>query len=67
MFALPAAVADWVFDENGDARRRAWQFKQKFLSSITLYRYVNGRDRLYRLVFDPEETAATVRRSRATP
>jgi hypothetical protein len=57
-FTLPRAVAAWIFDENADARRRAMQFKERFLSTITIYRYVEGRDRLYRLQFSREEVAA---------
>jgi len=37
-FALPAPVADWIFDEDADARRRALEFKEQFLSPITIYR-----------------------------
>jgi len=57
-FTLPRAVAAWIFDENADARRRAMQFKERFLSTITIYRYVGGRDLLYRLQFSREQVAA---------
>ncbi len=56
-FALPAPVADWIFDEDADARRRALEFKEQFLSTITIYRYVDGRDRLYRLRFSRRQVA----------
>jgi hypothetical protein len=54
-FTLPAAVAEWVFDPEADTRRRALAFKEQFLSTITIYRYVDRRDRLYRLEFSREE------------
>lgn len=57
-FTLPRAVAAWIFDENADARRRAMQFKERFLSTITIYRYVGGEDHLYRLEFSREQVAA---------
>ena len=64
-FTLPEPVADWIFDENADARRRAAQFKDRFLSTITIYRYVDGRDRLYRLQFSREQVSfAQERRKR---
>ena len=59
-FALPAPVAAWIFDRDADARRRAVEFKRQFLSTITIYRHVEGRDRLYRLEYSPDQ-AATVR------
>lgn len=54
-FTLPAPVAQWIFDPAADARRRALYFKEAFLSTITIYRFVNGRDRLYRLEFTRED------------
>jgi hypothetical protein len=63
-FALPAAVAAWIFDPDADARRRAMQFKEQFLSTITIYRFVGGRDRLYRLRFSREQVAESWRRTR---
>jgi hypothetical protein len=50
-FALPDAVSRWIFDPEADARRRAMHFKEQFLSTITIYRFIGGRDRLYRLQF----------------
>jgi hypothetical protein len=61
-FALPDAVAAWIFDPDADARRRAMKFKERFLSTITIYRYVGGRDRLYRLRFSREQIAESWRR-----
>jgi hypothetical protein len=57
-FALPARVAAWIFDRDADARRRAMDFKRQFLSTITIYRHVDGRDRLYRLEYSPDQVAA---------
>jgi hypothetical protein len=50
-FTLPEPVADWIFDEGADARRRAMAFKEGPLSTITIYRFVGGRDQLFRLRF----------------
>lgn len=58
-FALPSAVAAWIFDEQADPRRRAMQFKNELLSTITIYRYVDGHDRLYRLQYDAEQVAGS--------
>ncbi|NLT07106.1 MAG: restriction endonuclease [Solirubrobacterales bacterium] len=63
-FALPAAVAEWIFDPDTDSRRRAVQFKRQFLSTITIYRHVGGRDRLYRLQYSPDEAAESLSRAR---
>jgi hypothetical protein len=60
-FALPDAVASWIFDDEAESRRRAKQFKERFLSSIAIYRYIDGRDRLYRLQFRPEQVAQSRR------
>jgi hypothetical protein len=57
-FALPAPVAAWIFDRDADARRRALAFKQQLLSTITIYRFVDRRDRLYRLEYSPDQVAA---------
>ena len=54
-FAIPRPVGEWVFDPRGNARRRAMQFKDRFLSTITIYRHVDGRDRLYRLRFSRDQ------------
>jgi hypothetical protein len=66
-FALPEPVAAWVFDEDADARRRALQFKEQFLSTITIYRYVDDRDRLYRLRFSREQVAESWQARRRSP
>jgi hypothetical protein len=63
-FALPDPVAAWIFDPDADARRRAMQFKEQFLSTITIYRYVGGRDRLYRLRFSREQVRESWQRRR---
>jgi len=33
-------------------------FKRQFLSTITIYRHVDGGDRLYRLEYSPDQVAA---------
>ena len=58
-FTLPRPVADWIFDPEHDEQRRAMQFKEQFLSAITIYRYVGGQDRLYRLRFSREQVEAS--------
>ena len=63
-FTLPAPVAAWIFDEGADARRRAMQFKEKFLSTLTIYRFIDGRDRLYRLQFSRPQIADSWPRGR---
>lgn len=52
-FGLPKSLADWIFAPGADFHQRAWEAKQRFLSSIMIYRYTNGLDELFRLVFDP--------------
>lgn len=63
-FALPAAVAEWIFDPDAEPRSRAVQFKRQFLSTITIYRHVEGRDRLYRLQYSPDQAAEHLRWAR---
>lgn len=63
-FALPDTVAAWIFDPDADAPRRAMQFKEQLLSTITIYRFTGGRDRLYRLRFSPEQAAGVWRKRR---
>lgn len=59
-FRLPKLLSRWVFATSEDVRQRAWQVKQDFFSTIVIYRYVEGRDWLIRLEFDPEETLRQV-------
>ncbi len=59
-FRLPRLLSKWVFATSGEVRQRAWQIKQDFFSTIVIYRYVEGRDWLFRLEFDPEETLRQV-------
>lgn len=63
-FTLPEPVADWIFDEGADARRRAMAFKQGPLSTITIYRHVGGRDQLFRLQFSRAQVNAARGRRR---
>lgn len=63
-FALPEVVAAWIFDPDADPRRRAMEFKEQLLSTITIYRFVDGRDRLYRLRFSPEQVVEAWRERR---
>jgi len=55
-FKLPEILKSWVFETSEDARKRAFQAKQKFLSVMTIYRLVEGKDQLFRLEFDAEST-----------
>ena len=57
-FKLPEKLYKWIFEtekETKMAKKRAFHAKQIF-SSITIYRYENERDYLFRLMFDPEAT-----------
>lgn len=53
-FRLPEALSRWVFGDPRDIRERALQVKGDLFSSITIYRYLDGRDYLFRLEFDPK-------------
>lgn len=55
-FKLPEILKRWVFDTSENIRQRALQVKQEALSAITIYRFVQGRDQLFRLEFDIAET-----------
>lgn len=55
-FRLPTLLAKWIFEsqkEFAETRRRALAIKERFFSSISIYRRVAGRDYLFRLLFDP--------------
>ncbi len=55
-FGLPKRLGDWIFSNDSGATRRALDVKAGFLKEIMIYRYINGRDYLYRLSYDPDET-----------
>jgi len=58
-FRLPKKLSKWVFDVHKERKKRvkrAKQVKQKYLSNITIYRHVDGKDYLFRLKFDLEST-----------
>lgn len=55
-FGLPDALAEWIFEDESEATRRALSAKERFLKDILIYRYVNGRDHLYRLTYDARAT-----------
>lgn len=64
-FGLPPPLEEWIFGDEDVAAARALNVKDVALSDITIYRYVNGRDELYRLVYDAEamrEVLASTRR-----
>jgi hypothetical protein len=63
-FSLPEPVAAWIFENGADVTRRALAFKESFLSTITLYRFVDGEDRLYRLRFSPPQVGQSWRARR---
>ena len=53
-FGLPRILREYIlFDENRGIRL-APGLKQKFFSEITVYRRVDDRDLLYRLVYEPQ-------------
>jgi hypothetical protein len=53
-FGLPPRLEEWIFGDEELAAARALNVKDVALSDITIYRHVNGRDELYRLVYDAE-------------
>jgi hypothetical protein len=53
-FGLPAPLEEWIFGDEDMAAARALSVKDIALSDITIYRHVEGRDELYRLVYDAE-------------
>lgn len=55
-FKLPEILKSWVFETSEDARKRAFQVKQEFLSVITIYRSVEEKDQLFKLEFDAKNT-----------
>jgi hypothetical protein len=52
-FRLPQPIGDWIFSR-ANVRRAAVTAKEKYFSSITIYRTENGQDSLIRLRFDPD-------------
>ncbi len=59
-FRPPEILARWIFGVPDDVRGRALQTKQEYFSNITIYRYVDGRDHLFRLEFDLESTRSYI-------
>ena len=55
-FRLPEILAKWIFSIPESAHQRAIQAKQQYFSTITIYRYVEEKDLLFRLEFDLEST-----------
>jgi hypothetical protein len=55
-FRLPEALSRWVFGDSRSIRERALQIKGNLFSSITIYRYFDGRDQLFRLKYGQKGT-----------
>lgn len=55
-FRLPEMLSKWIFDIHKKRKERAIHVKKKYLSNITIYRHVDGKDCLFRLKFDLEST-----------
>ena len=55
-FRLPEMLSKWIFDIHEKRKERAIHVKQEYLSNITIYRHVDGKDYLFRLKFDLEST-----------
>ncbi len=55
-FILPKRIAEWVFDIQEKTKERALKVKEQFFSTITIYRYIDGINKLYSLQFDLKET-----------
>jgi hypothetical protein len=54
VFGLPEALEELVFQDDNRGLRLAPGVKQQFLSEITVYRRVDERDVVYRLVYTPQ-------------
>jgi len=63
-FGLPQALAEWVFGDPSKSIRRALNIKKQYLSDITIYRHVDGRDQLFRLRYDAERANDNLRATR---
>ena len=61
-FKLPWRLYKWIFDTEKERKERALHAKREYLSNITIYRYENGSDYLFRLQFDPSATQEYIRR-----
>lgn len=55
-FKLPEILKRWIFETSDNVRTRALQVKQELLSVMTIYRLSQGKDQLFRLEFDMENT-----------
>ena len=55
-FKLPEIIRRWIFDTSANARDRARHAKHQYLSAITIYRFDEDRDQLFRLEYDLEST-----------
>lgn len=55
-FGLPQSLGDWIFGDDERATHRALNAKERFLSDITIYRFVDGKDQLIRLLYDARAT-----------
>jgi len=66
-FKLPERLYKWIFETEKERKSilsRALSAKHQYFSRITIYRYENERDYLFRLKFDPEATNNYVERQR---
>lgn len=59
-FKLPKELSDWIFNSEGKPKIRAINIKESLLSNITIYRVEEGKDIIYRLEYDAEETSMYV-------
>lgn len=59
-FGLPQTLGYWIFGDEERALRRAWNVKENYLSDITIYRFVGGKDQLIRLIYDANATQRRV-------
>lgn len=57
-FALPAALADWIFARAERAESLAARAKRQYLSRISVYRHEDGRDEVFTLTYQPQEASA---------
>lgn len=60
-FGLPGSLAKWIFQDNNRVLERALNIKQQYFSDITIYRHVDKRDTLFRLIYNADATRRNVR------
>jgi hypothetical protein len=65
-FSLPDELAEWIFERAEEAAEQAARAKRRYLSRISVYRHVDGRDELFSLTYQPGATRRTGTRLRSS-